>query len=94
MTENSPLYDQMMAKAQAGPGPDPRLVCARCGGTLRTVSKNLTTKRREKFGAIHLLLTFFTCGLWLLVYLAWPRHKETIGVDRYTECDGCHDVTR
>ena len=58
--------------------------CAYCGarGTVRPKSRQLTQKRRPKFGGTWLLITIFRLGFGFLFWLAAPRHKVTVGVDR------------
>lgn len=62
-----------------------------CGktGTLAAMTTNITRKRRAKFGVFWILLTLFTAGLGLLLYLIWPRHDEVVSVDRYLQCSAC-----
>lgn len=65
--------------------------CPRCGevGTLRPHERKMTRKRRAKFGLFWLAFTVLTGGFGFLLYLVWPRHEETIGVDRYMKCHAC-----
>lgn len=51
-------------------------------------SRELTVKRRPKFGVFFILMSL-VFGLGLLMWLVWPRHKEVIGVDRWHECRAC-----
>lgn len=30
-----------------------------------------------------------TAGLGFFLWLVWPRHKVTTGVDRWVQCQGC-----
>ena len=64
--------------------------CVRCGSTnLVAKAEPITVKRRSKFGVIWILLTIFTGGLAFILWLIWPRHHETVGVDRYVLCMQC-----
>ena len=73
-----------MAQVMAG------RVCAQCGGSpLRAEEKALTQKRRPKFGLGWLLFTVFTAGIGFFVWLVWPRHRETVSVDRWLTCTVC-----
>lgn len=65
--------------------------CAFCGaeGTLVARSRDLTVKKRAKFGVIWVLISLFSLGIGFVLWLIWPRHDEVIGVDRYTECTAC-----
>lgn len=58
---------------------------------LRT--REITRKRRSKFGVMWLLATVVTGGFALILYIIWPRHNEVIGVDRWNECTVCHKVS-
>lgn len=65
--------------------------CITCGaqGTLQPRQRPLTLKRRPKFGFLWIVATVLTCGFALLLWLVWPRHRETVGVDRYAVCSAC-----
>lgn len=65
--------------------------CQNCGahGSRKTVSNNITTKKRVKFGVFWVLFTILTGGIGLLIWLVWPRSSEVVGVDRYNECSSC-----
>ena len=56
---------------------------------MRSVQHNLTTKKRPKFGIFWVLVTIFTAGLGIILWLIWLRHNEVVGVDRYLECTSC-----
>ncbi len=66
-------------------------MCPYCGahGTLRSQQKQLTTKKRVKFGVMWVVLTVCTGGIAFLIWLMMPRRNEVIGVDRWTECTAC-----
>ncbi len=83
-----------MPAAPATPPPPQAAItpaCSICGaqGTLVTKQEPITTKKRPKFGVFWILVSLISLGLGLILYLIWPRHKETIGVDRWTECRQC-----
>jgi hypothetical protein len=64
--------------------------CVSCGSTsLQPHEQKLTQKRRPKFGVIWILATILTGGLALILWLVWPRHKVTVGVDRWLTCTNC-----
>jgi hypothetical protein len=64
--------------------------CVVCGSTqLRPEEKQLTEKKRPKFGFLWLIGSIFTGGIVFLLWLIWPRHKVTIGVDRWVTCKSC-----
>ncbi len=96
--ERSDLYERMLMDARRqhtyGPVVTGTVVyrsdacCVHCGGERVTVWEDVVEKRREKFGAIHLMLTLVTCGLWLLPYLA-VRHKVVTGSRAVTRCEEC-----
>jgi hypothetical protein len=70
--------------------PPPSGGCVNCGqtGTLKSVAKDLTEKRRPKFGIFYVLLTLVV-GLGLILWLIAPRKKVVVSVDRYNECKNC-----
>ena len=42
------------------------------------------------FGIFWILVTIFTGGLGIVLWLIWPRHNELVSVDRYLECSACN----
>ena len=65
-----------------------------CGYCLTTVpnvitTRELTVKRRSKFGVLWLTATILTGGLALIAYLVWPRHREVVGVATERHCANC-----
>ena len=65
--------------------------CPVCGaaGSLHSRQKELTEKRRVKFGVFWVLFSLLTGGLGFLLWLVMPRSKQVISVDRYMECGAC-----
>ncbi len=64
--------------------------CVVCGAqTLKPEERKLTEKKRVKFGVMWLIVTIFTGGLGLIVWLIWPRRKVVVNVDRYVKCTSC-----
>lgn len=79
---------------QRGPAPTPPPwgpgTCVSCGqGPLLWNSRPITRKRRYKFGLLWLLATLLTCGIAILFWIVMPRYKETIGYDRWLQCQHC-----
>lgn len=67
--------------------------CPACG-TAEALSPevtHLTEKRRRKFGLAFILLSLTVVGfpVAVLVWLALPRKKVTVSVDRYWVCGSC-----
>ena len=70
-------------------------VCPACGtkGSLTPKSKEITEKRRVKFGIFFILLSLIG-GLGVLLWLITPRKTQVISVDRWNECSACGAQTR
>ncbi|MCP4085113.1 MAG: hypothetical protein GY745_08705 [Actinomycetia bacterium] len=60
-------------------------------GSLATRQKELTTKRRPKFGVFYVLLSLTLIGfpIAIILWLIMPRKTEVVGVDRWMECSSC-----
>ena len=67
----------------------PQKTCVACGGMLQPRTREFTEKRRPKFGLTWILVTIFTGGIGILIWLVWPRHKVVVGTDRYFQCSKC-----
>jgi len=63
-------------------------VCGRVG-TLKSQQNEITAKKRPKFGIFWIVVTIFTGGLGIILWLIWPRHKVVVSVDRYLQCSSC-----
>lgn len=82
------MNDDTIAVESAVPTGAPCKVCGAVG-TVNARERELTARRRVKFGALWLIVTVCTGGLGLLLYLVWPRRNVTTGVDRWLECSSC-----
>lgn len=65
--------------------------CVVCGSThLVPVEKPIKIKQRRKFGISWIILGLLTCGIYIVIaWLAAPREKVTVSVDRYLQCQQC-----
>jgi hypothetical protein len=57
---------------------------------MRSAQNQITTKKRPKFGIFWILVTIFTGGLGIILWLIWPRRDEVVSVDRYLQCTSCN----
>ena len=80
-----------MQPAVQPPQPAGAWGCVNCGqvGTLRSHQKDLTQKKRVKFGIFWVLISLISLGIGFIVWLIMPRRNEVVGVDRYNECTNC-----
>lgn len=70
--------------------PPTTAVCPNCHQlSLVPKKRELTEKKRVKFGFIWLMLCLATMGMAFFAWLVWPRRSITIGVDRWQECQSC-----
>lgn len=57
--------------------------------TLEAKSREITEKRRVKFGVFWVLTSLVSLGLAVLVWLVLPRKNVVVSVDRYMHCKAC-----
>jgi hypothetical protein len=72
------------------PGAASAAACKFCGAnTLRPKSKEITQKKRVKFGIFWILVSCISLGFGLILWLILPRKNVVVSVDRWVECSNC-----
>ena len=70
--------------------------CPYCGqtGTLIPKTREITEKRRPKFGVFWVLISLISVGIGFVLWLVMPRRKQVVSVDRYDYCTACKQPQR